>query len=135
MSTSSFCVDGFARNGWPVRTKNSWVSCWSTKPDRNTTGDTPGNHLFNDWSYLFCLYGKGYFDGIEFPAEGSVNRADWSEYTRQLDAAKHRLVQGLPSHRDLMTAIRREPAPAGRSGTVGLPGAALRPVISSGTNN
>jgi tryptophan halogenase len=100
-------------------------------------GDTPGNHLFNDWSYLFCLYGKGYFDGIEFPAEGSVHRADWSEYTRQLDEAKHRLIQGLPSHRDLMMAIHRAPVPAGSrgGGTVGLPGAALRPAIAPGARN
>ncbi len=90
--------------------------------------DTPGNNLFDYWSYLFCLYGKGYFDDCAFPAEGSVARADWSEYTRQLDEAKYRLIEDLPGHHELVSAIRRPSA--GGGATVGLPGAAVRPVIA-----
>ena len=53
-------------------------------------------------------------------------------YTRQLDETKYRLIQELPSHYDLVTAIRRPPVAGGA--TVGLPGAGLRPVITPAGN-
>ena len=90
--------------------------------------DNPGNVLFDYWSYIFCLYAKGYFDDVEFPAEGSVARADWEAYVRDLDRGKAALIRHMPDHRDLVRRIRGEPsmAPAFTA-----PGAAtLRPVIS-----
>lgn len=43
--------------------------------------DLPGSMLFNFWNYLFMLQAKGYFDGIEFPLQDTVNREIWDRYS------------------------------------------------------
>lgn len=99
-------------------------------------GHVDDSQLFSYWSYIFCLYGKGHFDGARFPIEGSVRREDWREYTANLDEAKRQLIEGLPDHRDLVAHIRGDTmAPAFRTGgtftagTVALPGTVQRPII------
>lgn len=100
-------------------------------------GHVDDTQLFSYWSYIFCLYGKGYFDGAQFPLEGSTRRIDWQDYVARLDESKQQLIDGLPDHRDLVAHIRGETiAPATRTagsfsaGTVALPGTVQRPIIS-----
>lgn len=92
-------------------------------------GDTAANTLFDYWSYIFCLDGKGFFDGVEFPTEGSLRLDDWDEYTRGLNGLKARLMADMPDHRALVAAIR-DGGGATQLGTVPLPGAVTRPVIT-----
>ncbi len=96
-------------------------------------GDLAHSGLFDKWSYLFCLYGKGFFDGSSFAAEGSVVGEDWAAYKAALAAQKRGLVEGLPDHRELVAHIRGEPAEApapSTRATVAVPGTEpARPVI------
>lgn len=80
--------------------------------------DTAGQHLFNHWNYMFVLYAKGYFDGRVLPLECTVNRADWDRFCSDLEATKDALTEAMPSHYELVTAIRKsaEPKPAFTTG-------------------
>jgi tryptophan halogenase len=71
-------------------------------------GDTPGSRLFDHWNYLYVLYAKGFFDGLEFPLEGSIRRADWERFKEALSETKRLLVKNLPSHYELVTSIRKQ---------------------------
>ena len=73
--------------------------------------------LFDYWSYIFCLYAKGYFDDVDFPAEGSVARADWDGYVRDLAGTKAALIRHMPDHRELVRQIRGD-QPAAPSFTI-----------------
>lgn len=63
-------------------------------------------HLFSYLTYLIVLFGKGFFDDIEFPAERLVSRRDWKEYQRYLREVKSHLLQTLPDHYTLLNDIR-----------------------------
>ena len=71
-----------------------------------SVNDPPSTFLFNNWSYIFVLYGKGYFDGVNFPLEGALNQRDWQRYADRLTQIKRSLVQDLPGHHGLLSAIR-----------------------------
>ena len=76
--------------------------------------DPPSSFLFSNWSYIFVLYGKGYFDDVNFALEGALDEADWRRYADRLSRIKRRLAHELPGHYDLLTAIRSgagEPSP------------------------
>lgn len=88
--------------------------------------DTPNKLLFDHWSYLYCFYGKGYWDGAAFPAEGSIRRQEWDQYADHLAATKAALLRELPDHRALVASMR-DGTGAARTGTVPLPGIAAEP--------
>jgi tryptophan halogenase len=97
--------------------------------------DTAGQHLFNHWNYLFVLYAKGYFDGLTFPQEGSVNRADWDKFCFNLEVTKDALTEAMPSHYELVTDIRKsaEPKPVFSTGLqMGslMPGGGFQPTVA-----
>lgn len=85
-----------------------------------SVNDPPSSFLFNNWSYIFVLYGKGYFDGVNFALEGSLNERDWRRYAERLSRIKQRLTSELPGHYELLNAIRSGAGAASPS-TVPLP--------------
>ena len=97
----------------PARLRDELVLWRHTLP---AAQDTMNNHLFIYWSHIFVLHAKGYFDGIEYPLEGSVSRAGWERYSTRLAQTKQALLQTLPSHYELVSQIRgpdaAEPTPA-----------------------
>ncbi len=103
--------------------------------------DFSNKFLFNHWSYMLVLFGKGYFNDLALPTAPSLQEADWRNYSSEMDRVKADLLRQLPDHYVLLCDIRRrvetgEPAvPAaavrgwlGRP-TVGLPSDAYRPEI------
>ena len=72
--------------------------------------DTVGHRLFNYWSYIYTLQPKGFFEGCDFPLEGSLSERLWRSYSRQLAERKAGLVAHLPDHAALLTDIRGEAA-------------------------
>jgi tryptophan halogenase len=108
-------------------------------------GDFGHSYLFNYWSYMIILYGKRYFDGLRFPVEETIAEPGWLTFADRLRQVKTQLLNELPDHYELVSAIRRaageteaEPSflatiAAGRAAgraTVPLPGEPLRPQIS-----
>ena len=69
--------------------------------------DLPGSVLFNFWNYLFILQAKGYFDGIEYPLQDTVNREIWDHYSANLAQTKQRLVRTLLSHYELLSRMHQ----------------------------
>ncbi len=66
--------------------------------------------LFSEWSYIYVLYGKGYFDNVTFPIEDALADGDYDEFTRDLDRRRADLLARAPDHRDLLDRLRRIPA-------------------------
>ena len=63
--------------------------------------------LFSEWSYMYVLFGKEYFDGIDFPSEDAVNDADFDEFL--FAVARDRMLAEAPDHRAAIRAIRDAP--------------------------
>ena len=63
-------------------------------------------HLFSYLTYLIVLFGKGYFDDVDFPMERLVSRRDWKEYQRYVRELKTHLIDTLPDHYTLINDIR-----------------------------
>ena len=68
--------------------------------------DTSADRLFNYWNYLCVLYSKGFFQDASYPLEGSISKNDWDSFLERLVQSKRRLIQALPDHYRLVTAIR-----------------------------
>ncbi len=68
--------------------------------------DTAGQRLFDHWNYTCVLYSKGYFGDVSLPLEGSTSERDWREWVNRLLATKKGLIETLPDHYQLVTAIR-----------------------------
>ncbi len=68
--------------------------------------DTSADRLFNYWNYLCVLYSKGFFQDASYPLEGSISKNDWDGFLERLVQSKRRLIQALPDHYRLVTAIR-----------------------------
>ena len=67
---------------------------------------SPTAFLFGHWSYIYCLHGKGFYDGVEFPIAGSISKQGWSGHTRRLNGLKKHLIETLPPHYELVRHIR-----------------------------
>ncbi|MCP5366874.1 MAG: tryptophan 7-halogenase [Hyphomicrobiales bacterium] len=80
--------------------------------------------LFNYFSFLVVLFGKGYFDGVQFPAENFIARADWESFQHRLRQFKDSLVASLPDQYALLRRIRGEDQPAAAPWMAGLGGGA-----------
>ena len=68
--------------------------------------DTSTDRFFNYWNYLCVLYSKGFFQDTSYPLEGSISKNDWDGFLERLVQSKRRLIQTLPDHYRLVTAIR-----------------------------
>jgi tryptophan halogenase len=62
--------------------------------------------IFNEWSYIYILSGKGYFDGIDFPMEGMVSDDDFREFSAQIERQRADLERNAPDHHALLTQLR-----------------------------
>jgi tryptophan halogenase len=68
--------------------------------------DTYDKRLFDFSNYIYVLYPKGYFANIVGPIEGSIRHEHWQGYGRALKGEVAKLMNRLPSHYELLTAIR-----------------------------
>ncbi len=68
--------------------------------------DTSGDRLFDYWNYLVVLYSKGFFKDVSMPLEGSTSKADWDRYLRRIMGMRRNMLETLPDHYELVTAIR-----------------------------
>ncbi len=68
--------------------------------------DTSSDRLFDYWNYLCVLYSKGWFREVSYPMEGSINRREWEVFSNRLTNHKRGLVENLPGHCELLSAIR-----------------------------
>lgn len=89
-------------------------------------------YLFSVWSYLIVLANKGWFDGIDFPAERAVSAQDWAAYTRHVDGIKRQLLDELPNHYELVAAIRGDGPAIPAQPFTGAPAAAVAPTLGVG---
>lgn len=96
--------------------------------------DFSNSFLFNHWSYMLVLFGKGYFDNLTLPTAPSLQEADWRNYLSEMDRVKAELLQQLPDHYALLCDIRRkvetgEPVPPADAayGQLGRPTVGLSP--------
>ena len=64
------------------------------------------NALFSEWSYMYVLFGKRFFDGIDFPSEDAVRDADFDEFLFSVASDKNRLMAEAPDHRSAIARIR-----------------------------
>ena len=70
------------------------------------------NPLFSEWSFMYVLFGKRFFDGIDFPIESAVADSDFEEFQVDIRRAQQELLAKTPDHRTLLDQIhaRQEPA-------------------------
>ena len=70
------------------------------------------NPLFTEWSYLYVLFGKGYFDGIDFPADAAICDDDFDAFLAGMEEQRQAALARAPDHRRLLTSIhQRDAAP------------------------
>jgi len=72
--------------------------------------DISGINLFGPPSFLSVLYGKGRFDDVTFPLEGSIDKADWQDYVDRMTKLKANYAQHLPRHYEFLTDLRNQAA-------------------------
>ncbi|MCG8492757.1 MAG: tryptophan 7-halogenase [Sneathiellales bacterium] len=64
--------------------------------------------LFNHMSYLTVLFAKGFFKGIEFPAERFISKKDWDVRMDRFEKYEQDLLSKLPGHYELLKHFRGE---------------------------
>lgn len=62
--------------------------------------------LFSEWSYMYVLFGKKFFDGMDFPSEDAIRDADFDEFLFSVASDKNRLMAEAPDHRAAIAEIR-----------------------------
>ncbi len=68
--------------------------------------DTQNNKLFNYWNYLYVLFGKRYYDDVEYSLETFVPEQQWRLYSERIDTIKRNIRERLPTHKQLLDQIR-----------------------------
>lgn len=63
--------------------------------------------LFSEWSYIYVLYGKHYFDDVTFALEDAIGDQDFEEFLADLDRRRQQMMAKSPDHRLLLTALRQ----------------------------
>jgi Tryptophan halogenase len=61
--------------------------------------------IFNEWSYIYILAGKGFFDGIEYPMESALSDDDFQESLDIVDRERPQLRALAPDHAELLRQI------------------------------
>lgn len=62
--------------------------------------------LFENWSYVDLLMGKGWYDGVELPVEAAVSVDDYHEARERLATQTARISAEAPDHRAVLSQIR-----------------------------
>ena len=78
--------------------------------------DTQNNKLFNYWNYLYVLFGKRYYDDVDYPLESFVPAQQWQHYSDRISTVKRNIREKLPTHKQLLDQIRAQ-----ASGQLALP--------------
>jgi tryptophan halogenase len=77
-----------------------------------TVPDLPNrNTLFSEWRYMYILFGKHYFDGIDFPTEDAIHDSDFDEFQFGVAQDRNRLMAEAPDHRATIREIRESTSP------------------------
>lgn len=63
------------------------------------------NPLFSEWSYVHVLFGKHFFDDIEFPLEAALADEDFDDFLAMMDKKRQTLMAQAPDHRTLLDQI------------------------------
>lgn len=63
-------------------------------------------HLFGEWSYLFVLQARHYFDQTPAPDNPALTEDKWQSYCDQLNEKKQGLLKYLNSHYEVLTQMR-----------------------------
>jgi len=72
----------------PLREK---LALWRHKMPSAT--DCPSQlSLFTEWSFIYVLYGKHYFDGVAFPIEDALADDDFDQFTQWIDQHRASLL-------------------------------------------
>ena len=106
--------------------------------------DVPGNHLFNYWSFIYVLFGKGFFKGRRYPLERALAGEDWARFMQFSEQRRAWALNQLPDHHQLLLHIRGEapetmrtspsvaapPQPGPTHATIPLPGQTFQPQVT-----
>ncbi len=65
--------------------------------------------LFTEWSYIYVLYGKDYFDGVTFPIDDALADDDFDQFTQWVNERRAGLLASAPDHRALLDQLRGMP--------------------------
>lgn len=65
------------------------------------------NPLFGEWSYLYVLFGKGFYDGAELPLCDAVSEEDYAQQLAALGRERARVMSMLPDHRAFFDRLRQ----------------------------
>ena len=65
------------------------------------------NPLFGEWSYLYVLFGKGYYDGVEMPLTDAVADEDFSELIDLMGKDRARMMAKAPDHRAFFDRLKQ----------------------------
>jgi hypothetical protein len=73
--------------------------------------DTYKNVLFSFQSFIYTLLPKNYFANVKAPLNDTIRREDWQAYGRNLHTNVNSMMGSLPSHHQLLTALRAAKPP------------------------
>jgi len=65
------------------------------------------NPLFGEWSYLYVLFGKGFFDGVELPLCDTVADEDFTELIDLMEKDRSRMMAMAPDHRAFFDRLKQ----------------------------
>jgi len=66
--------------------------------------------LFSEWSYIYVLAAKGYWDNAALPIQDAVSDADYEAFARGMRERQQAALTQAPDHRELLTRLRATPA-------------------------
>lgn len=62
--------------------------------------------LFESWNFIDVLVGKGFYDGVDLPAEEAVSVDDFAEAVRNMAQTRADILRQAPDHREVLDQIR-----------------------------
>jgi tryptophan halogenase len=80
------------------------LALWRRKLPSSLDREGPFS-IFNEWSYIYILAGKGYFDDIEYPIESIISDDDFQESLDILERERPQLSALAPDHMELLRQI------------------------------
>ncbi len=63
------------------------------------------NPLFSEWSYMYVLFGKRYFNNVNWNLETAVADSDFEEFQEDIQRGQQKLLEHTPDHRSLLDKI------------------------------
>lgn len=63
--------------------------------------------LFSEWSYLYVLYGKGYWRDVDLPIDSAISDDDYAEFVAEMDRVRGARMAAAMDHRTLIERLRQ----------------------------